>query len=100
MPTDRSATLKLIRTRLVPLCESGDCAIEIEDDSHRHAGHAGAREGGHFTLTIVSDEFRGMNTLQRHRKILALLGDLHAAGIHALSIKAFEQPGPTKENQP
>ena len=91
MLTDRTATLALIRGRLAPLGDSGGLDIEIVDDSHRHAGHAGAREGGHFTLTVVSDGFCGMSTLQRHRKILALLGDLGAAGIHALSIVARER---------
>lgn len=85
MSTDRSATLALIRERLAPL---GATSIEIVDDSHRHAGHAGAREGGHFTLTVVAAAFRGMTPLQRHRKVLDLLGDLRAAGIHALSVVA------------
>ena len=91
MLADHNATLNLIRTRLAPLSESGEYTVAIEDDSHRHAGHAGAREGGYFTLTVVSDGFRGMSTLQRHREILALLGDLRAAGIHALSIEARER---------
>jgi BolA family transcriptional regulator, general stress-responsive regulator len=62
--------------------------IEIEDDSHKHAGHAGAREGGHFTLLIVSPRFVGLTTMQRHRLVYDSVGDLKAVGIHALSIKA------------
>lgn len=85
MSIDRSATLADIRQRLAAL---GDCSIDIVDDSHRHAGHAGAREGGHFTLTVVAGIFQGMSPLQRQRKILDLLGDLRQLGIHALSIVA------------
>jgi BolA protein len=63
--------------------------IEIQDDSASHAGHAGAKSGGgHFFLTIVSDEFAGQLIIARHRKIYDLLGDLMQSQIHALSIKA------------
>lgn len=63
--------------------------IEIQDDSASHAGHAGAKSGGgHFLLTIVSDQFAGQMTLARHRKIYELLGDMMHKEIHALSIKA------------
>lgn len=89
MSTDRAATLALIRSRLAALQPS---RLEIEDDSARHAGHAGAREGGHFTLTVSAPGFTGRTTLQRHRMVLDLLGDLHASGIHALSIVALAPP--------
>jgi len=85
MHIDRSATLVEIRQRLSAL---GDCSIDIVDDSHRHDGHAGAKEGGHFTLTVVAGVFAGMSPLQRQRRILELLGDLRQLGIHALSIIA------------
>lgn len=63
--------------------------LEIRDDSHRHAGHAGAQDGrGHFSVEIVSAEFAGMNPLARHRAIYAALGELMATDIHALAIKA------------
>jgi len=62
--------------------------IDIEDESHKHAGHAGAREGGHFRLLIVSPRFAGLSTMQRHRLVYDAVGDLKAAGIHALSIQA------------
>jgi Stress-induced morphogen (activity unknown) len=43
--------------------------LEVEDDSHRHAGHAGARDGrGHFNVLIVSEAFAGMAPLARHRR--------------------------------
>ncbi len=64
-------------------------ALEVEDDSHRHAGHAGARDGrGHFNVHIVSTTFAGMAPLARHRAIYAALGDMMQTDIHALSIKA------------
>ena len=63
--------------------------IVIEDESHRHAGHAGAREGGHYKLEIVAEVFSGKNTVARHRLIYDAAGDLMRRGIHALSIRAF-----------
>jgi BolA protein len=63
--------------------------LEIIDESHHHAGHAGAQDGrGHFRLNIVSAEFAGLSALQRHRLIYAALGDLMQTDIHALSIEA------------
>jgi len=63
--------------------------LEVEDDSHRHAGHAGARDGrGHFNVTIVSEAFAGKAPLARHRAVYAALGEMMQADIHALSIKA------------
>ena len=64
--------------------------IEIIDDSHKHAGHEGARSGGgHYTLHIVSAEFAGKPTLARHRMIYSALGDMMKHEIHALNIKAY-----------
>jgi len=63
--------------------------LEIRDDSHRHAGHAGAKDGrGHFDVRIVSKAFAGMTPLARHRAVYAALGDLMTTDIHALSIRA------------
>lgn len=63
--------------------------LEIRDDSHRHAGHAGARDGrGHFHVRIVCDAFAGMAPLARHRAVYAALGGLMQTDIHALSIDA------------
>ncbi len=65
-------------------------ALEIEDESHLHAGHAGARDGrGHFRVTIVSEAFTGLRPLQRHRRIYEALGELMQTDIHALSIQAY-----------
>ncbi|MBK8534215.1 MAG: BolA family transcriptional regulator [Candidatus Competibacteraceae bacterium] len=62
--------------------------LEIVDDSASHAGHAGAREGGHFTVHIVSTAFIGKTLIQRHRLVNAAVADLMHREIHALSIQA------------
>jgi len=64
--------------------------IEIIDDSHKHAGHEGARSGGgHYTLQIVSAQFAGKPTLARHRMIYSALGDMMKHDIHALNVRAY-----------
>ena len=66
------------------------CVVEVRDDSHRHVGHAGARDGrGHFHVRIVSPAFDGKAALARHRAVYAALGDLMTTDIHALSIDAL-----------
>lgn len=61
--------------------------IELEDDSHLHAGHAGVRDGGgHFRLRIVSAQFVGKSTVARHRMIYSALGEMMRRDIHALNI--------------
>lgn len=63
--------------------------LEIVDESHRHAGHEGARDGrGHFALDIVSEAFAGLAPLARHRRIYQAMGDMMQTDIHALSIRA------------
>jgi len=63
--------------------------LAIEDESHRHAGHAGARDGrGHFRVRVVSAAFRGQLPLARHRAVYAALGELMQTDIHALAIDA------------
>jgi BolA protein len=65
------------------------CDIAVIDESHLHAGHAGARDGkGHFRVEIVSTRFEGLSPLARHRLVFAALQDLMATDIHALSIQA------------
>jgi len=64
--------------------------LEVVDDSHRHAGHAGAADGrGHFTVLIVSKRFAGLTTLGRHRLVYETVGDMMTTDIHALSIQAL-----------
>lgn len=73
-----------LRARLAPV------ELEILDESHLHAGHAGALDGrGHFAVRIVSASFAGQAPLSRHRAVYAALGDLMSTDIHALSILAL-----------
>jgi BolA family transcriptional regulator, general stress-responsive regulator len=62
--------------------------IEIVDDSARHAGHAGARGGGHFRVTLVAEAFRGRSSLERHRLVYAAVAPLMSSAVHALNIIA------------
>ena len=64
-------------------------ALEVVDDSHKHAGHEGARDGrGHFTVRVVSPAFAGKAPLARHRAVYAALGEMMQTDIHALAIEA------------
>ena len=71
-----------LRAELAPL------ALSIRDDSAQHAGHAGAREGGHFHVAVVSERFTGLQRLARHRLVYHCLSDLMQRGIHALTMDA------------
>ena len=81
-----SETVELLRQRLAVISAQ---SITIEDESHRHAGHAGAKDGGHYKLDIVAAAFAGKNTVARHRLIYDAAGDLMRGRIHALSIRAL-----------
>ena len=72
-----------LNTALAPL------QLELHDDSHLHAGHAGAKNGGHYSLRIVSNKFEGLRTLARHQLVYGSLGELMTTDIHALSITAL-----------
>lgn len=62
----------------------------VKDQSHLHAGHAGAQDGrGHFEVIVVSDAFTGKSRLERHRMVFAAVGDLMQTDIHALSVNAY-----------
>jgi BolA protein len=64
--------------------------LEVIDDSHHHAGHAGAADGrGHFTVLIVSQRFAGLSTLERHKLVYQVVGDMMTTDVHALSIQAL-----------
>ena len=72
-----------LRASLVP------AELEIVDDSHLHAGHAGAADGrGHFSVHVVSERFAGLPVVRRHRLVYEAVGDLMTTDIHALSIRA------------
>jgi BolA protein len=62
--------------------------LTIRDDSAAHAGHAGAREGGHFSVLVVSEQFAGRTRMQRHQLVYEAVADLLRTDIHALSIQA------------
>jgi BolA family transcriptional regulator, general stress-responsive regulator len=65
-------------------------SLDVVDESHQHAGHAGHREGGetHFRVNIVSEAFRGKSRIDRHRLINQTLSGELASGVHALAIHA------------
>lgn len=96
MTADRVAK---IRSRLEAELEPEE--LEVVDDSHRHAGHEGARDGrGHFQVRILSRRFAGKRTVERHRMVYAALGslmhtDIHALGLVALSPEDTESSNPT-----
>jgi BolA protein len=76
-----------IRERLVAALAPSELAVD--DESHKHAGHAGARDGrGHFRVRVVSAAFAGQAPLARHRAVYAALGELMQTDIHALAIDA------------
>jgi BolA protein len=65
-------------------------SLDVQDESHRHAGHAGSRAGGqtHYRVYIVSDAFKGKSRIDCHRMVNAALADELAGGVHALAIHA------------
>ena len=84
MTTDRTAMLRERLNR-----ELRPVALEIIDESAKHAGHAGAASGGgHYIVTIVSPAFENKTPIQRHRLVYAAVGDIMHSEIHALSIQA------------
>ena len=87
MSLPREARVAAIRTAIGSAL--APVSLEVEDESHRHAGHAGAADGrGHFRVDVVSEAFAGLGPVARHRAIYAALGELMATDIHALSIRA------------
>jgi BolA family transcriptional regulator, general stress-responsive regulator len=89
-PSDREATIaERMRAKLTAALEPE--RLEIEDQSHLHAGHAGWREGGetHFSIKVASARFSGKGRLERHRMVYALLSEEIAGGVHALAIEAL-----------
>ncbi|GIZ51529.1 BolA family protein [Noviherbaspirillum aridicola] len=83
-----NARVDRIRARLAD--SFSPLACELEDESHLHAGHAGAASGaGHFRLRIVSDRFAGLNRIARHRLVYDSLRDMMTSEIHALNIIAL-----------
>lgn len=88
MNADRIAAIKNRLTAAFSPVE-----IDVEDESHLHIGHAGARDGrGHFKVHIVSTQFVGTKPLERHRMVYDALGDMMRTDIHALSVTALPPP--------
>ncbi|HXS28541.1 MAG TPA: BolA family protein [Steroidobacteraceae bacterium] len=95
-PTEPSPTADRIRAALER--QLAPVGLDVQDESARHAGHPGAREGGHFRVRIVSERFRGLTRIARHRLVYdcvarqlgaeAGCSTLQTAGIHALAIEA------------
>ncbi len=83
MTMKESMTRKL-ETALSPV------ALEVIDESHLHAGHAGWRESGetHFRIHVVADAFAGKSRVERHRMVNAIVAEELKAGVHALAIAA------------
>jgi BolA protein len=83
-----NAADRVEKIRQVLMARLEPVALEIRDDSAQHAGHAGAREGGHFSVTVVSDRFSGRTRMQRHQLVYEAVSELLRTDIHALSIQA------------
>ena len=84
MSKERAATIEqLLEAAFAP------SELLVKDQSHLHAGHAGAQEGkGHFEVKIVSDRFAGQSRIARHRLVYDALGAFIDSDIHALKIIA------------
>jgi BolA family transcriptional regulator, general stress-responsive regulator len=95
------ALIEEIQSRLAAL---SPLAIRLEDESAKHAGHAGAAGGGgHFRLFITASCFEGQSRIARHRSVYALLADLIPTRIHALAIDAktpLEPESPRRITKP
>jgi BolA protein len=80
--TRKERLVRLLTTRFAP------AALAVEDESARHAGHAGAREGGetHYSVLLVSDAFRGLGRVARHRAVNEAVSAEFEDGLHALSL--------------
>ena len=80
----RAARLEAALQALEPL------RVDVVDDSHKHVGHEGARDGrGHYSVVVVSAAFAGKAPVARHRLVYAAVGDLLQTDIHALAVKAL-----------
>ena len=87
MPSPHSVTSAqieaVLRAAITPLQ-----SLQVINESHLHAGHAGAAEGSHFRVRIVGDCMLGLSRLARHRLVYDALRDVIPQGIHALAIEA------------
>jgi BolA family transcriptional regulator, general stress-responsive regulator len=99
--SDAGERIERIRAYLVEALAPSE--LVIEDESHKHAGHAGARDGrGHFRVRIVAAAFSGQPLIARHRRVYAALGQMMQTDIHALAVDARtpeEMKSEEKKNQ-
>jgi BolA protein len=88
MPNRATRIETVLRDRFAP------SVLQVVDDSAKHAGHAGAQPGGetHYSLLLVSDQFRGLGRVERHRLVNQALADEFGAGLHALAL-TLKAPG-------
>lgn len=88
MTTRSHGTKTVIEHKLLKDLEATHVAVE--DESWKHAGHAGARMGGgHFAVDVVSPKFEGLNALDRRRLVFQILHDEMQGAIHALTVRAY-----------
>lgn len=79
--------IEIIRKRLQENFQPNQ--LEIVDDSHKHIGHVGSRDGaGHYTVVISADIFKNKSRVDVHREVYRVLDDLIPREIHALRIKS------------
>lgn len=81
-----SANIEQLRARLTE--QLAPCEVRIRDDSAGHAGHAGAGDGSHLAVRVISPRFQGLRPLERHRLVYAAAGNLLQGSLHALQIRA------------
>lgn len=88
--TVADAMTKILTDRFAPL------HLEVIDESHRHAGHAGARPGGesHFRVRIATRHFDGKTRIAQHRAVMEALDAQIKGGVHALAIEVLPSAGP------
>lgn len=93
-----TADTRVARIRACLERQLAPLALELVDESHLHAGHAGARSGrGHYRVRIVSSAFASLPTIRRHRMVYEALGPIMEQDVHALSIEAL---APSEVRQP
>jgi len=79
---------RIARMRELLVAGLDPSALDIVDESHKHAGHAGARDGrGHFRLRIVAAAFAGLPQVRRHQRVYETLGTMMQTDIHALALE-------------
>ncbi len=79
---------RIARMRALLVAGLAPVQVDIVDESHKHAGHAGARDGrGHFRVRIVAAAFAGLAQVRRHQRVYAALGTMMQTDIHALALE-------------